>query len=72
MVGSGWYVGESIDAAKETVGKMVKQKTGSYFESMRRLGMTNDETKKYTAEFDADNFEKQNSDKKIQKGSDII
>lgn len=72
MVGSGWYVGESIDAAKETVGKMVKQKTGSYFESMRRLGMTNDETKKYAAEFDADNFEKQNSDKKFQKGSDII
>lgn len=72
MVGSGWYVGESIDTAKETVEKMICQKTGAYFESMRKLGITTEETKKYAAEFDVEKFEKQNSANKIRKGSDII
>lgn len=43
----GWFVGEDIDAAKETVEKLKKEKTEAFFKSMEALGVSKSETLDY-------------------------
>ncbi|MBE6608116.1 MAG: GntR family transcriptional regulator [Ruminococcaceae bacterium] len=45
--GSGWYAAEDISLAKDTLKKMIEEKTKAYFESMNALGLSVEETKKY-------------------------
>lgn len=36
--GSGWYVGNDIELAKEVVEKIIEEKTMLYFDAMKQLG----------------------------------
>lgn len=49
--GSGWYVAEDINVAKEELKHLLKMKTVAYFEEMSALGLTPEETKKYVEEW---------------------
>ncbi len=49
--GSGWYVCEDISEAKEALKKIYAEKTAEYFSVMSALGMSEQETKKYVAEW---------------------
>lgn len=49
--GSGWYVGEGVAAANETVQMLLREKTAAYFEAMKTLGMSEQATKQYAEEF---------------------
>lgn len=45
--GSGWYVGENADEAKEAVFKIAKEKTKAYIGDMKLLGISSEEIIKY-------------------------
>ncbi|MBQ7499682.1 MAG: GntR family transcriptional regulator [Clostridia bacterium] len=49
--GSGWYVSEDTSAAKDRVDTMVRSRVSDFFENMKRLGVSPDETKKYVEEW---------------------
>ena len=50
--GSGWYVSEDITFAKDTLERMLQEKTTAYFADMNLLGMQNDEIKNYVKEWE--------------------
>lgn len=50
--GSGWYVAEDINVARETLKHLLEVKTATYFEQMSALGLTPEETKKYVEEWE--------------------
>lgn len=52
--GSGWFVGEDVSLAKETLSKIFRDKTAEYFSAMAALGMSVEETKKYISEWNGD------------------
>ena len=41
--GSGWYVSENTEVAREVLSELIRAKTASYLNDMRSLGMTKDE-----------------------------
>ncbi|MBQ3418010.1 MAG: GntR family transcriptional regulator [Ruminococcus sp.] len=41
--GSGWYVSENTEVAREVLSELIRSKTASYLNDMRSLGMTKDE-----------------------------
>ena len=41
--GSGWYVCENTEVAREVLSELVRSKTASYLNDMRSLGITKDE-----------------------------
>ena len=45
VVGSGWYVGDNLEAAEAAVERSRADKTRQYFSDMENLGMTEAETK---------------------------
>ena len=45
--GTGWFVREETQTAKEIVAGLIKNKTKEYFESMNQLGVDKDGIKKY-------------------------
>lgn len=49
--GSGWYVTEDITLAKETLQRLLADKTAAYFAAMNALGMTPQQTKTYVEEW---------------------
>lgn len=49
--GTGWFVSENTEAAKETVKNIIQKKTGEYFKEMGKLGFTTDEVKNYIKEW---------------------
>lgn len=49
--GSGWYVGENTELAKETVNKTVYNKTCGYLMDMAQLGYTAEQTAQYIKEW---------------------
>lgn len=49
--GSGWYVKDNIENAKQTLNKIVEEKTKEYFESMKNLGFDTQNTKEYIKEY---------------------
>lgn len=48
--GTGWFVGDNTDVAKQTVDRLKKEKSKAYFSDMMSLGMSYDEIKKYVEE----------------------
>ncbi len=48
--GAGWYVGEDLEKAKKRLEEIKMAKTREYFDSMRQLGLTNDQTIDYIKE----------------------
>lgn len=51
--GSGWFVGENADLARETVRKLISDKTKTYFDDMWRLGLNSEQVKDYIKEWDS-------------------
>ena len=49
--GSGWFVSEGISTAKETVEKLIHDKTAAYFGSMEELGFSAEQVKQYIKEW---------------------
>lgn len=49
--GSGWYVGDNIDVAKETVAALIKTKTAEYFSEMQKMGLSDEEIINYVKEW---------------------
>ena len=49
--GSGWFVSDNTDTAKETVAKLTHEKTANYFEEMAKLGYTQEQTKQFIEEW---------------------
>lgn len=54
VVGSGWYVGDNLEAAEAAVERSRADKTRQYFSDMENLGMTEAETKQYTERWNTD------------------
>ena len=54
--GSGWYVSESVSAAKQALEQLLLQKTEEYFSAMQALGMTAEETRRYVAQWQKTSF----------------
>ena len=52
--GSGWFVGETTEKAKETVNEIIRKKTAEYLDEMRKLGLDTPTAKKYIEEWDTD------------------
>lgn len=50
--GSGWFVKENIEVAKQTVEKLVSKKTKSYFKEMEVLGFDKNSAKQYVKEWE--------------------
>lgn len=50
--GSGWFVGEDITAARQSLQQLVREKTAAYFAAMDSLGFSGEETKKYVEEWE--------------------
>lgn len=50
--GTGWFVGENADAAKEKVKELVEKKTKEYFMEMEKLGYNIEAAKNYIKEWD--------------------
>lgn len=48
--GTGWFVKEEVERARQIVEGLIKSKTEQYFESMRQLGLDYDGIKKYMEE----------------------
>lgn len=48
---SGWFVGENIRIAQETVDELMHQKTKEYFQNMRKLGNSDSEIINYIKEW---------------------
>ena len=51
--GSGWYIADNVETAREIVGAMVKIKTASYISEMQTIGYSLDEIKKCVEEWKA-------------------
>lgn len=49
--GSGWFVAEDVSLAKQTLQRLLAEKTAAYFETMRALGMDAEATKHYVEEW---------------------
>ena len=49
--GSGWYVSEDIAKANEVVARLMAEKTRDYFDGMRKLGQSAEQTKDYVKEW---------------------
>lgn len=49
--GTGWFVCDNADKAKEIVGGMIESKTAEYFAEMSALGMDTDSAKEYVKEW---------------------
>jgi len=49
--GSGWYVSENTDLAKQTLQSFLKEKTASYFAEMAALGLDREAVKNYIKEW---------------------
>ena len=47
LAGSGWYVGESMDAAALMLEKLAKEKAESYLRDMKLIGKTAEEAARY-------------------------
>ena len=45
--GSGWFVGDNIDLAKEQISTLALKKTKSYFEAMAQIGFDTEMVKNY-------------------------
>ena len=50
--GSGWFVGEDISRAEETLCNLVYDKTETYFSALNALGMDNSAIKNYVKEWE--------------------
>ena len=50
--GSGWYVGEDISYAKQTLQDLIREKTQAYFASMEALGMDQEATINFVKEWE--------------------
>ena len=48
--GSGWFV-DTEGSAKDTVEKIIFDKTSEYFEEMKRIGLTTEQIKNYIKEW---------------------
>lgn len=51
--GSGWFVGEDIATAQQTLRTLLGEKTAAYFAGMEQLGCDAAATKKYVEEWQA-------------------
>lgn len=49
--GLGWFVDSDISAAKQTLQRLIREKTESYFAAMSALGLNAEETKNYVKEW---------------------
>ena len=49
--GSGWYVGEDISFAQQTLQSLIREKTQNYFAAMAALGMDEEATINYVKEW---------------------
>ena len=49
--GSGWYVAENTDIAKDVLSELIRQKTHAYVSDMRELGLSFDELLSYVKEY---------------------
>ena len=49
--GLGWFVDSDISAAKQTLQRLIREKTESYFAAMGALGLNAEETKNYVKEW---------------------
>ena len=49
--GSGWYVSDDINTAKDTVENIINNKTAEYFSEMEKLGFSLEEIKNYVKEW---------------------
>ena len=49
--GSGWFVGQSIDIAKETVNNLTQSKIESFFDEMQKLGLNPEQIKQLVKEW---------------------
>ena len=52
--GSGWFVAEDVTKAGVTLDKLRREKTESYFNEMKNLGMSAEELKRYIKEWNND------------------
>ena len=49
--GSGWYVSEQTEPAKNAVNELYATKTQDYFSQMNALGLSDEQVKKYVEEW---------------------
>ncbi len=49
--GSGWYVADSKEIARETVDELIQKKTRQYFDEMSALGVDSDSIKTLVEEY---------------------
>ena len=49
--GSGWYVSENTEAAREETDRLLHEKARLFFEDMRGLGFTDEQIKDYVKEW---------------------
>ena len=49
--GSGWYVGEDISLAENTINRIINEKTSAFFEEMKALGKDSNAVKKIIEEW---------------------
>ena len=49
--GSGWFVGQSLDTAKDTVNDLTQQKIEAFFSEMQKLGHTAEQVKDLVKEW---------------------
>ncbi len=52
--GSGWFVSENVEKAKQTLEKLRREKTDAYFNEMKNLGMSAEEVLSYLKEYSND------------------
>ena len=50
--GSGWFVSENTELAKERADQLKREKTKAFFSDMQTLGVSVDEIKKYVEEWE--------------------
>lgn len=51
--GSGWYVSDNTDKANEIFSEVIREKTNEYFNTMKNLGFTAEQTKQYIKEWES-------------------
>ena len=49
--GTGWFVGQDVSRAEETLYRLRKEKTAEYFRAMEALGMSKDAVRQYVEEW---------------------
>ncbi len=50
--GSGWYVSADTTLARQTLERLLAEKTAAFFAEMHALGLSAEETKSYVKEYD--------------------